>query len=376
MRLRWAGVGLEDADLAHLSILSSSNYGEPEEAEFHDHWRSWAGPPRPDTQPWLASLQRADVAGLALGDVNLQAARFAGAHNLDRLRLESPKAFARTPSWKAIETGWVWPPAWRWTNRQVLGEEHTWRATHERGIRQVGWHDNDTWAPDSEAYHWIPNPRRIGQTPGSRLLRHLVVAARRWRQSGRRFNLWRRLYARRRHTAEEETRRRRDQAREIANVYRALRKGREDNKDEPGAADFYYGEMEMRRKAAPPSAEWGILTLYWLVSGYALRAWRAFTAVILTLVVFAVLMVGFGFRHPPQSSGTTATAPARSTPSQRVDTSFAGAIVYGARTAIGLQRDPQPQLTRIGDVLQIGLRVLVPVLLGLGILSIRGRVKR
>jgi hypothetical protein len=41
-----------------------------------------------------------------------------------------------------------------------------------------------------------------------------------------------------------------------------------------------------------------------------------------------------------------------------------------------LQRDPQPQLTRIGDVLQIGLRVLVPVLLGLGILSIRGRVKR
>jgi uncharacterized protein YjbI with pentapeptide repeats len=66
MRLRWAGVGLEDADLAHLSILSSSNYGEPEEAEFHDHWRSWAGPPRPDTQPWLASLQRADVAGLVL----------------------------------------------------------------------------------------------------------------------------------------------------------------------------------------------------------------------------------------------------------------------------------------------------------------------
>jgi Luciferase-like monooxygenase len=39
--------------------------------------------------------------------------------------------------------------------------------------------------------------------------------------------------------------------REIATIYRALRKGREDNKDEPGAADFYYGEMEMRRHDPP-----------------------------------------------------------------------------------------------------------------------------
>jgi hypothetical protein len=36
---------------------------------------------------------------------------------------------------------------------------------------------------------------------------------------------------------------------QIAGLYRALRKGREDVKDEPGAADFYYGEMEMRRHA-------------------------------------------------------------------------------------------------------------------------------
>ena len=33
----------------------------------------------------------------------------------------------------------------------------------------------------------------------------------------------------------------------VAVLYRALRKSREDAKDEPGAADFYYGEMEMRR---------------------------------------------------------------------------------------------------------------------------------
>jgi hypothetical protein len=38
---------------------------------------------------------------------------------------------------------------------------------------------------------------------------------------------------------------------QIAGIYRVLRKGREDNNDEPGAADFYYGEMEMRRRARP-----------------------------------------------------------------------------------------------------------------------------
>jgi hypothetical protein len=65
-----------------------------------------------------------------------------------------------------------------------------------------------------------------------------------------------------------------------------LRKGRQDAKDEPGAADFYYGEMEMRRHARGSASnrrrassrgrvERGILTAYWLVSGYGLRAWRA-----------------------------------------------------------------------------------------------------
>lgn len=33
----------------------------------------------------------------------------------------------------------------------------------------------------------------------------------------------------------------------LIGLYRAPRKGRGDIKDEPGAADFYYREMEMRR---------------------------------------------------------------------------------------------------------------------------------
>jgi hypothetical protein len=38
----------------------------------------------------------------------------------------------------------------------------------------------------------------------------------------------------------------------IAVLYRDLRKAHEDCKDEPGASDFYYGEMEMRRHDPPP----------------------------------------------------------------------------------------------------------------------------
>jgi hypothetical protein len=108
---------------------------------------------------------------------------------------------------------------------------------------------------------------------------------------------------------------RRDEAGEIANLYRALRKGREDNKDEPGAADFYYGEMELRRKAVPPSVERLILWTYWLVSGYGLRAWRALLATLIVLAAFAVLMVAGGFQHPvnDQEAGTAIAKPARAT---------------------------------------------------------------
>jgi hypothetical protein len=178
---------------------------------------------------------------------------------------------------------------------------------------------------------------------------------------------------------QETARWRRNRAREIANLYRALRKGREDNKDEPGAADFYYGEMELRRNATPPSVERAILSAYWLVSGYGLRAWRALTAVLIALTLFALLMVTVGFQQgrpaqPAAAGSAGAAAPAQSTPS--ADTSFVDAMLYGVRTAIGLPRTPQPNLSRWGDVLQILLRIIVPVLLGLSVLSIRGRVKR
>jgi hypothetical protein len=338
-------------------------------------------------RPRLLSLRRADVAGLTVANVDLRACRFLGAHNLDKLRIESEDSFHYTP-----HPGWT--QAGFWATRQTIAEEHHWRVHHDRPSNRKGWYPPECRPPD-----WLDD---IQQAP---------------------------------------------EPAEIVGLYRALRKGREDSKDEPGAADFYYGEMEMRRQAKrqqaweawtrqeadPEIADafvrrarrgrgWGrwaaaqtehtILWLYWAVSGYGLRAWRALAVFLALLIVFATLFVWVGFapqvppttmqlsssstpttRRPngatsttrlslgststmlrPLPSSTASSAPSSTTAT--ADTSFVAALAYGARTVIGLGREPQPRLTRWGDALQILLRLLGPVLLGLAILSIRGRVKR
>lgn len=383
LRVRWAKIMLDDADLAGPSILSGAPpFPDLDEGESLPGWQDEPRPSRPDGRPWLASLRRADVSGLAVAGVDLQACRFAGAHNLDQLRLESPKAFATTPGWPSRKSR-SRPPVWWWTRRQALAEEHVWRSTFERGIRQVGWH-NKTWPETLDRS--VPNPSRPPEVRGRQYWRHisrvgghlqktLIRLIELWRL---RAELWRlravlwQLRATHALIRHEESSQRREHAREIANLYRALRKGYEDNRNEPGAADFYYGEMELRRKATPSSVERAILFLYWLVSGYGLRAWRALTAVLVIFVLIALLLGAVGFATPSPATAAHATP----TTGPPADTSFVGAVIYGARTAIGLPHDPQPPLTQWGDVLQIALRIIVPVLLGLAVLSIRGRIKR
>jgi len=364
IRVRWAEVILDDAEFAASSLLIGvpSIDANFDEAEFAKTLTE-IPPSMPRGQPWLASLRRADVKGLTIASVDLRACRFAGAHNLDRLGLESPGAFTLTPSLKAVASGWAWPPVWWWTRRQTIAEEHTWRAAHERGIRKVGWHADKPWRASTN--RWVPNPTRPPRDLG-RLQRHLANTAADWRRPHRlrrRLVLGWRIGATR--VAWERARRRQavgmrqQQACEIANLYRRLRKAHEDAKDEPGAADFYYGEMEMRRHAAPRfSVERAVLTLYWLVAGYALRAWRAIAVLALVLMLAAwQLAYHHGFANPQAMT-------------------FWAALRYSTRTAVGLLPKDQPALTPWGDVVQITVRVAVPVLLGLAILSIRGRVKR
>jgi hypothetical protein len=172
------------------------------------------------------------------------------------------------------------------------------------------------------------------------------------------------------------------------NIYRSLRKGREDNKDEPGAADFYYGEMEMRRKAAPTRAEWLILFLYWFFSGYALRAWRALVAFAAVVALFAVLFHIDGFRDPrnPFASANT-VRPAVTQPNAKVqDVSLARQVreglttidnwVFAAGAATAIISGPEAQLTKKGRAYRVVLRIIGPLLLALAVLSVRGRVKR
>ncbi|MFI9781074.1 hypothetical protein ACIHCV_41695 [Streptomyces sp. NPDC051956] len=99
---------------------------------------------------------------------------------------------------------------------------------------------------------------------------------------------------------------------QLAPVYRALRKGFEDGKNEPGAADFYYGEMEMRRRdrTGTTRAERGLLHGYWLLSGYGLRAVRALGWLAVAMAGTIVLLMGLGLPKddPPQEA--TGTVPA------------------------------------------------------------------
>ncbi len=183
IRVRWAEVILDDAEFAASSLLIGvpSIDANFDEAEFAKTLTE-IPPSMPRGQPWLASLRRADVKGLTIASVDLRACRFAGAHNLDRLGLESPGAFTLTPSLKAVASGWAWPPVWWWTRRQTIAEEHTWRAAHERGIRKVGWHADKPWRASTN--RWVPNPTRPPRDLG-RLQRHLANTAADWRRPHR-----------------------------------------------------------------------------------------------------------------------------------------------------------------------------------------------
>jgi uncharacterized protein YjbI with pentapeptide repeats len=335
LRVRRAQVVLDDADLAAPSVVSSANpFPRLSEGDWPQTvqigWRvDHHGTPR------LLSVRGADVAGLTVAGVDLRACRFVDAHHLDQLRAEASN-FPTTPR------------GWRWTRRRTIAEEQQWRAS--KGGH--GWYRLQNQPPE-----WFEVKERSG--PDGLLLPG-----------------------------------------DIARLYRELRKGLEDSKDEPGAADLYYGEMEMRRHdkrrqvhlernggiGSSAAAEYAILSLYWLVSGYALRAWRALTSLAAVLLVASVIFAFWGFAAPDQPAPRPVAVDAQGAlvyESQPRSDRPAGwdelptALRYSAQATTALLRGPDVRaLTPIGEWLQIALRLLGPVLLGLAVLSVRGRVKR
>ena len=230
---------------------------------------------------------------------------------------------------KRLRAGWAWLPLWRWSKRQGLAEERLWRRTT---LKYSGW--------GAKAETAEVGPERL------------------------------------------------------AGLYRQLRKAQEDTKNEPGAADFYYGEMEMRRHASTtPAAEHAIIWLYWLISGYGLRALRSLAALGIVGVVATVALIGWGLAAtaPPQHlTGTVTTRPQNPA---RIDATLG---TTGTRLPPGSQRwtsqrtrtaaqvtlesivfrsTAQP-LTVVGNWIAIAVRILGPVLLALTLLAVRNRVKR
>jgi uncharacterized protein YjbI with pentapeptide repeats len=340
LNVRWAEVALDNAVFVGRSRLVGvgpwpaldESAVRASRADAQYALRADRGDRQLDAQerPRLLSLRQAAVENLALGNVDLRPCRFFGAHGLDELRIEADCEFAAPPGW------------WR-THRRTLVEEHEWRERrHSRAAISNGGsgpsrpaRDAEDSPADAAASGWLPVECQpadwLRQDIGTEVL----------------------------------------DPTHIASLYRALRKAFEDRKDEPGAGDFYYGEMEMRRQRPPRTpgpgrlraqrrftrdrGERAILTLYWLVSGYGMRGSRALMCLAVTVAAGALLFGHGGFRG---------THPA------------GGPIAFALESTISLLRAPAVKLTAGGEFVQIALRLLGPLFLGLALLALRGRIKR
>ncbi|MEU0390029.1 pentapeptide repeat-containing protein [Streptomyces chartreusis] len=177
---------------------------------------------------------------------------------------------------------------------------------------------------------------------------------------------------------------------QLAPVYRALRKAFEDGKHEPGAADFYYGEMEMRRHADDiPRSERGLLTAYWALSGYGLRASRALAWLGAAMLLTIVLLMAFGLAQDTPKQTATGTVPAgggkvtfeihkdeprNPTGDWNTGERFEKALNVTLNSVVF--RSSGQDLTTAGTYIEMTSRFTEPVLLGLAVLAVRNRVKR
>lgn len=304
LKVRWAEIQLEECVFDRTSTLAFlASWDGEDEATLAccEELEREAARPRGGTtrmrspeMPRLTSLTRADVGDLTLADIDLSLCDFESTLRLDEMRLATLCPFDEAPSGRVFK-GVSFPLLWVWTKRITIHEERSWRLSTPKG---------KDWLDES--------------------VKHCVMRTRLPSEAER-----------------------------LAKVYRALRKGREDEGNAPGAGDFYYGEMEMRRRGGGSRPERLVIWLYWLVSGYGLRASRAFAALGITVIAFTVALYLFGLE-----SRDVGTALLQS--------------VEGATLRSG-DRDV---LTEGGKGLQLALRLLGPLFFGLALLALRGRVKR
>jgi hypothetical protein len=126
--------------------------------------------------------------------------------------------------------------------------------------------------------------------------------------------------------------------------------------------------MEMRRKTSLPErgqrgrvrarSDHAILTAYWLVCGYGLKASRALIVLLIAIVLGSLGLHAWGL-HP--------------------DPEYNRALLYSIESTSSLFRVPTApglDITYAGERIQIALRIVGPVLIALTVLALRARVKR
>jgi uncharacterized protein YjbI with pentapeptide repeats len=304
VKVRWAEMLLEEAvfdRVSTLAFLASWDGGDEAALVRSNELRLQTPSPqggttrkRPSEMPRLISLTRADVGNLTLADIDLSLCDFQSTLRLDEMRLATMCPFDEAPSGRVVKASSL-PFLWAWTKRITIHEERSWRVSTPKG---------NGWSHESVEYC---------------VMRTRLAS----------------------------------EAERLAKVYRALRKGREDEGNAPGAGDFYYGEMEMRRHGGGSRPERVVIWLYWLLSGYGLRASRALAALVITVIAFAVALYMFGLKS--QDVGT--------------------ALLQSVEGAT-LRSGDRKLLTPEGQGLQVALRLLGPLFFGLTLLALRGRVKR
>jgi uncharacterized protein YjbI with pentapeptide repeats len=225
-------------------------------------------------------------------------AGFIGAYNLDKLHIDGPPLFAETPARS------------RWTRRMTLAEERRWRAKYDR--RSTDWYPlrdrlDQVLALERRALSLDPNP----SLPRDPALALHQLADYQWLSQEARDKYWQIGMRSHSHTTGSQPVPRQPERRrhECRPSNRQLRKSSEDAKNEPGAADSITAKWEMRRmatRADPPHRfENVLLTAYWAVSGYGLRASRAFLTLLLALSV-ANSLIRHGWFWPYSTDGIRA----------------------------------------------------------------------
>lgn len=248
------------------------------------------------SEPEILELVDADAGKMSFARVNMTRCAFYGAHDLGNIDVESTVRFPMSPWWAG--------------RRRFIADEFAWR-TQAGGRHKWGWN--------------LPGVR-VGST--TQLARDKPREVQLPELS----------------------------ASQVAATYRELRRSLEAKSDMSGAADFYFGEMEMRRHNKKGGlAERAIITLYWLLAGYGLRASRA--------IVWWALLVFFGAAATCLDGFLEGEySPTRG-------------LIFAVRATIpGLST--VEKLSATGQVIEVLLRICGPILVALALLAIRGRIIR